>query len=141
MSKSRGNYISLADDAETVRVKVMGMYTDPTRIHATDPGHVEGNPVFEYHDAFNPDMAQVEDFKTRYRAGQVGDVEVKKALVEALNAFLDPIRERRTHYEQHSGLVEEALLSGTRRARETAAETMAMVRDAMRVNSYTSSWA
>ncbi len=141
MSKSRGNYISLADDAETVRQKVMGMYTDPTRIHATDPGHVEGNPVFEYHDAFNPDKAQVEDFKTRYRAGQVGDVEVKKALVEALNAFLDPIRERRAHYEQHSSLVEEALLSGTRRARETAAETMAMVRDAMRVNSYTSSWA
>jgi len=76
MSKSRGNNILLGDDVETVRKKVMSMFTDPTRLRATDPGHVEGNPVFEYHDAFNPDTAEVDDFKERYRAGKVGDVDV-----------------------------------------------------------------
>jgi len=140
MSKSQGNVIELRSDPETVRQRVMSMYTDPTRIHATDPGHVEGNPVFEYHDAFNTDTAQVADFKERYRAGRVGDVEVKKALVEALNAFLEPIRERRLYFEQHMDLVEDALMQGTRRARETAAETMAMTREAMRVSTYTKSW-
>ena len=80
MSKSYGNAINLSDDAETVRKKVMQMYTDPKRIRADIPGTVEGNPVFMYHDAFNPDTAEVEDLKTRYRAGKVGDVEVKKKL-------------------------------------------------------------
>jgi len=140
MSKSQGNVIELRSDSETVREKVMSMYTDPTRIHATDPGHVEGNPVFEYHDAFNPDTDQVADFKERYRAGRVGDVEVKKALADALVEFLRPIRERRTYYEQHMDLVEDALMRGTRRARETASETMEMVRSAMRVSTYTKSW-
>lgn len=140
MSKSKGNVIALADDRETVRRKVMSMYTDPTRLRATDPGHVEGNPVFEYHDAFNPDKAQVEDFKQRYREGKVGDVEVKKALAEALNRFLDPIRERRARYEADPKLVEEALMQGTRRARKIAAETMREVRAAMRIDSYTSRW-
>ena len=140
MSKSRGNTIALADDAETVRKKVMSMYTDPTRLRATDPGHVEGNPVFEYHDAFNPDTAQVDEFKERYRAGKVGDVDVKKALVAAMNNFLDPIREKRAYYEDNMGEVEDALMEGTRRARVTAAETMTAVRDAMRISSYTSTW-
>ncbi|MFW6195629.1 MAG: tryptophan--tRNA ligase [Chloroflexota bacterium] len=137
MSKSKGNVISLGDDAETVRKKVMSMYTDPTRIRATDPGHVEGNPVFEYHDAFNTDREQVEDFKERYVAGRVGDVEVKKALMEAMNGFLEPIREKRAYYESHADEVEEALLEGTRRAKVVAAETMQMTRDAMRISSYT----
>ena len=141
MSKSQGNVIELRSDPEAVRKKVMSMYTDPTRIHATDPGHVEGNPVFEYHDAFNPDTGQVADFKERYLAGRVGDVEVKTALAEALNRFLEPIRGRRTYYEQHMDLVEDALMQGTRRARETASETMEMVRSAMRVSTYTKSWA
>lgn len=140
MSKSAGNVIQLSDDAETVRKRVMSMYTDPTRLRATDPGHVEGNPVFEYHDCFNPDRDQVEDFKIRYRAGKVGDVEVKKALVVAMNNFLDPIRERRAAYEQKPKLVEEALMEGTRRARKVAADTMAQVRGAMRIDSYTSTW-
>ncbi len=137
MSKSIGNVILLSDDAETVRKRVMSMYTDPTRIHATDPGHVEGNPLFEYHDAFNTDRVQVEDFKQRYRAGKVGDVEVKKALVTAINEFLDPIRERRAMYEQEPRLVEDALMAGTQRAKKTAAETMAEVRSAMQIDSYT----
>ncbi len=81
MSKSLGNTIDLKDDAETVRKKVMSMYTDPTRLRATDPGHVEGNPVFMYHDAFNPDVAEVNDLKARYVKGAVGDVEVKQKLV------------------------------------------------------------
>jgi tryptophanyl-tRNA synthetase len=140
MSKSKGNVIALSDDAETVRRKVMAMYTDPTRLRATDPGHVEGNPLFEYHDAFNPDMAQVEDFKTRYREGKVGDVEVKRALVEAMNRFLEPIRSRRAEYAANPKLVEEALMTGTRRARAVAAETMREVRAAMRIDSYTSTW-
>jgi tryptophanyl-tRNA synthetase len=140
MSKSRGNTILLGDDAETVRKKVMSMFTDPTRLRATDPGHVEGNPVFEYHDAFNPDTAEVDDFKERYRAGKVGDVDVKKSLVIAMNNFLDPIREKRAYYEAHMNEVEEALMEGTRRARVTAAETMRSVRDAMKISSYTDSW-
>ncbi len=85
MSKSYGNAIDLSDDAETVRKKVMSMYTDPKRVRADVPGTVEGNPVFMYHDAFNPDADEVEDLKSRYRAGNVGDVEVKKKLAAALN--------------------------------------------------------
>ena len=140
MSKSAGNVINLRSDPEAVRKSVMSMYTDPTRIHATDPGHVEGNPLFEYHDAFNPDRDQVDDFKERYRAGRVGDVEVKKALAEALNAFLDPIRERRSDYERRMPDVEAALIDGTRRARALAAETMELVRGAMRISTYTETW-
>ena len=138
MSKSAGNVILLSDDAEEVHKRVMSMYTDPTRIHVTDPGHVEGNPVFEYHDAFNRDQEQVQDFKERYRAGRVGDVEVKEALAKAINDFLEPLRERRAMYEQKPELVDEALMHGTRRARGTAAETMDEVRSAMRIDTYTS---
>ena len=95
MSKSYGNTINLSDDAETVRKKVMQMYTDPKRVRADMPGTVEGNPVFIYHDAFNPDTAEVDDLKARYRAGKVGDVEVKTKLAKALNAHLEPMRARR----------------------------------------------
>lgn len=140
MSKTLGNVIELRSDVETVRQRVMSMFTDPTRIHATDPGHVEGNPLFEYHDAFNPDIAQVEEFKERYRTGRVGDVEVKKSLVIALNEFLEPIRDRRSYFEQHMNEVEDALIEGTRRARKIADKTMNMVRDAMQINTYTKSW-
>ncbi len=95
MSKSYGNAIDLADDAATVRTKVMSMYTDPARIRADIPGNVEGNPVFTYHDAFNPDTAEVDDLKARYRAGKVGDVEVKRKLIAALELTLEPMRQRR----------------------------------------------
>lgn len=131
MGKSLDNAIFLTDDAATVERKVMRMYTDPTRIHATDPGHVRGNPVFTYHDAFNSDKGEVEDLKRRYRRGRVGDVEVKQRLVRALNAFLDPIRERRASYAARPGLVDEILEAGTRRARREASETLRQARDAM----------
>ncbi|MDO9300997.1 MAG: tryptophan--tRNA ligase, partial [Anaerolineales bacterium] len=101
MSKSLGNAIYLSDDAKTVEEKVKGMYTDPKRLRATDPGTVEGNPVFIYHDAFNPSYAEVDDLKERYRKGQVGDVEVKEKLAEAINTFLEPIREKRAYYLAH----------------------------------------
>ena len=137
MSKSKGNVIMLGDDEKTVTKKVRGMFTDPNRIRADIPGKVEGNPLFQYHDAFNPDTNQVEDFKTRYREGNIGDVEVKMALAEAINNFLDPIREKRHYYEGNMNLVEDALMAGVARTRVIAAETMKMVRDAMRISSYT----
>ena len=104
MSKSLGNTIHLADDADTVKKRVMQMYTDPKRVRADIPGTVEGNPVFMYHDSFNPDTAEVEDLKARYRAGKVGDVEVKTKLARALNAHLEPIRSapgRRSRQPRH----------------------------------------
>jgi tryptophanyl-tRNA synthetase len=132
MSRSVGNTIDLFDDTETVRAKVMSMYTDPTRLRATDPGHVDGNPVFAYHDAFNPDTDEVADLKHRYVAGRVGDVEVKQRLAAALESFLDPIRQRRRDLlREHPTIVEDVLRSGTARARIEAAETMREVRSAM----------
>lgn len=131
MSKSLGNAIFLSDDARTVDDRVMQMYTDPTRIHPTDPGHVEGNPVFLYHDIFNQDKEEVEDLKRRYRAGKVGDVEVKRRLAAALNDFLDPIRERRAQFARQAGLVEEIVQNGSGVARREAEKTLAAVRKAM----------
>ncbi len=129
MSKSLNNAIFLADDPKTVETKVMRMYTDPKRVSADIPGTVEGNPVFAYHDAFNPDKAEVVDLQERYRKGKVGDVEVKRKLVLALNQFLTPIRERRAQFDRST--VEQLLVEGTRRARREAEETMRLVRDAM----------
>lgn len=131
MSKSLDNAIYLKDTPTVVNEKVLSMYTDPTRIRATDPGHVEGNPVFLYHDLFNPDLEEVADLKERYRRGAVGDVEVKQKLAAALNTFLDPIRERRARYASDMRLVRDALAVGTERARETAQATMALVREAL----------
>lgn len=131
MSKSLGNAIMLSDESEVVRQRVMQMYTDPNRLRATDPGTVEGNPVFIYHDAFNPDRAEVEDLKARYREGRVGDVEVKKKLFAALDSFLAPIRERRAEYAARPQIVDEILAAGNERTREVARATMARVRDAM----------
>jgi tryptophanyl-tRNA synthetase len=133
MSKSYGNTINLSDDAETVRKKVMQMYTDPKRVRADIPGTVEGNPVFLYHDAFNPDAAELEDLKTRYRAGKVGDVEVKTKLANALNAHLEPMRARRAGVLARPGAVREILREGSRKARAIAAETMERVRDAVKL--------
>ena len=133
MSKSVGNCIYLKDDEATVTDKVRRMFTDPTRIHATDPGHVEGNPVFIYHDAFNKDVDEVNELKDRYRAGTVGDVEVKRRLSRALNEFLEPIRERRAKYEANMDDVKDILRQGSNRARAVAKGTMQEVRDAMRL--------
>lgn len=131
MSKSLNNAIYLSDDAKTVEQKVRGMFTDPNRIRADIPGRVEGNPVFIYHDAFNPNTDEVNDLKERYAAGRVGDVEVKKKLAAAINAFLDPIRERRAEYERNPKIVEEILVAGSERARAESQETVRMMRDAM----------
>ena len=134
MSKSYGNTIDLSDDAETVRKKVMRMYTDPKRIRADIPGTVEGNPVFIYHDAFNPDTAEVEDLKTRYRAGKVGDVEVKQKLAQALNTLLEPMRERRAAVRSRPGRIREILFDGSSRARTIAQQKMKHVREAVRLS-------
>lgn len=131
MSKSLNNAIFLSDDAKTVEQKVRGMYTDPNRIRADIPGRVEGNPVFIYHDAFNPNLDEVNDLKDRYRQGNVGDVEVKRKLAAAINNFLDPIRERRAELERNPKIVEEVLLAGSDRARAEAQETIRMMREAM----------
>lgn len=131
MSKSLGNSIFLSDDEKTVTEKVRGMFTDPNRVRADIPGRVEGNPVFIYHDAFNPDVDEVNDLKERYLKGAVGDVEVKKKLAKAINNFLEPMRERRAKYEAQPGLVEDVLVAGTEKARAEAQKTMALVREAM----------
>ena len=133
MSKSVGNCIYLGDAPAMVRKRVMSMYTDPKRIHPTDPGTVEGNPVFTYHDVFNPDKAEIDELKARYRAGTVGDVEVKQRLFEALEAFLEPIRARRAEFAAHPGRVNEIIMEGTRQGRALAQATMAEVRTAMKI--------
>jgi len=131
MSKSLGNTINLSDDAKTVEKKVKGMFTDPNRVRADVPGTVEGNPVFIYHELFNPNTDEIEDFKKRYREGTVGDVEVKASLAEALNKFLQPFRERRKHFEEDKGYVEKIIYEGTQKMIEVSNETVKEVRSAM----------
>jgi tryptophanyl-tRNA synthetase len=133
MSKSYGNTIDLSDDAETVKKKIRAMYTDPKRVRADIPGTVEGNPVFIYHDAFNPDRAEVEDLKARYREGKVGDVEVKTKLAAAVNAMLDPIRDRRQAALARPGYIRDVLIEGSRKAQAVAQETMERVRRAVKL--------
>jgi tryptophanyl-tRNA synthetase len=133
MSKSLDNAIYLSDDADAVQKKVMRMYTDPTRLRVTDPGHVEGNPVFQYHDAFNDNKEEVEDLKDRYTKGKVGDVEVKRKLAAAVNRFLDPIRERRKQIEAQPERVREILNDGSARAQKEARETLRLAKDAMKL--------
>lgn len=129
MSKSVGNAIYLSDDKDTVTQKVMNMYTDPKRLRATDPGTVEGNPVFVYHDAFNPSKAEVDDLKERYRLGKVGDVEVKGKLAVAINNFLEPIREKRAYYLSHPLISNDVLAKGISRMQAEAKQTMELVRE------------
>ena len=134
MSKSLGNTIHLSDSAADVMKKVRSMYTDPKRVRADIPGTVEGNPVFIYHDAFNPNVDEVNDLKERYRTGKVGDVEVKTKLANALNAHLEPIRERRAALLSNPNTIRDILHAGSARARTVAVETMARVRDAMKLS-------
>jgi len=131
MSKSLNNAILLSDDAKSVEKKVRGMYTDPKRVSADVPGTVEGNPVFSYHDAFNGNRQEVDDLKERYRRGAVGDVEVKEKLAVALNAFLEPIRERRETFSGRSGYVDEVIYEGTLAMREEAQKTLVAAKKAM----------
>jgi tryptophanyl-tRNA synthetase len=133
MSKSYGNTIDLSDSAETVVKKVRQMYTDPKRVRADIPGTVEGNPVFVYHDTFNPNREEVEDLKARYRAGKVGDVEVKTKLAAAINARLEPIRAKRAEILAKPGHLREMLVAGSEKARRLAQETMDRVRGAVKL--------
>lgn len=136
MSKSLGNVINLSDDTQTVKKKVMAMFTDPKRVHGDEPGEVEGNPVFVYLDAFveHGDPKKIEDLKRRYREGTVKDVEVKEYLVEVLEKFLEPIRAVRAEFEKKPDLVETILKEGTVRARLEAQQTLEEVRRAMKIN-------
>ena len=143
MSKSLGNCIYLSDTAEEVRKKVMGMYTDPDHLRVEDPGKVEGNTVFTYLDAFSrpehfakylPEYASLDEMKDHYRRGGLGDVKVKRLLIAILNETLDPIRERRHAYEARIGEVYDILREGSIKARAVAAETLADVRRAMKID-------
>ena len=136
MSKSLNNAIFLADSQETVEQKVMNMYTDPSRVRATDPGNIEGNPLFIYLDAFGSkeQQSKIDDYKQRYQQGRVGDVEIKQYLVKILNDLLDPIRKKRAEYEQHPEIVEQILQKGTEKARSEAKKTIAEVKRAMKID-------
>ncbi len=134
MSKSLGNGIYLSDTAEEVTKKVMSMYTDPTRLKPTDPGHIEGNPVFVYHDAFNPNKDEVAELKSRYVAGTVGDVEVKQKLAMAINNLLDPMRDRRAALEASPEKVDEILRKGIEKGREVSGAVLKKVKQAMKID-------
>ena len=143
MSKSLGNCIYLSDDSATVWQKVKGMYTDPTHLNVSDPGHVEGNAVFTYLDAFAtdadfaefwPEFSCLDELKAAYTAGGIGDMKCKKLLNKVLNKMLDPIRARRHEFEQDIPEIYNILRKGTDAAREVAAQTMDEVRQAMRIN-------
>ena len=136
MSKSLNNAIFLGDGEKTIKEKVMSMYTDPKRIHATDPGTVEGNPVFIYHDAFNKNLAEVNDLKDRYRVGKVGDTEVKEKLFSVINEFLAPIREKRVYYENHLDEVRDVLSAGAKKTRGEAIKTLDEVRLKMKLSAF-----
>jgi tryptophanyl-tRNA synthetase len=132
MSKSLNNTILLSDDADAVRKKVMGMYTDPKRLRATDPGTVENNPLWIFHETFNPDRAWLDEHQAAYRAGKVGDVVIKQKLVEVLNTIIDPIRARRKQFESRPDDVLDTLRAGTRRANAVAEETLQLAKQAMK---------
>ena len=143
MSKSLGNCIFLSDDADTIKTKVMSMYTDATHIKVSDPGHVEGNPVFTYLDAFCrpeffpeflPDYANLDELKDHYKRGGLGDMKIKRFLNNVLQEVLRPIRERREYWEARKPEVVDILKAGTARAEAKAAETTARVRAAMKIN-------
>lgn len=134
MGKSLGNCIYLSDTSEEVTKKVMHMYTDPKRVHPTDPGNPEGNPVFIYHKAFNPNKNEVTSFEERYRKGAISDVEIKKRLAEVLNTMLEPIRTKRKYYEERPEETEKILKEGTEKAKKVAKKTMEKVRRALRID-------
>ena len=143
MSKSLGNCIYLSDDADTVWSKVKSMYTDPTHINVSDPGHVEGNAVFTYLDAFStdqdfadfwPEFQNLDELKAAYTHGGIGDMKCKKLLTNVINRMLDPIRQRRAEYEKDIPEIFNILKQGSESARETAAQTMDDVRRAMRID-------
>ena len=134
MSKSLNNGIYLADDADTVQKKIMSMYTGPNHIHVSDPGKVEGNVVFTYLDIFDPDKDQVAKLKEQYQHGGLGDVKIKRYLIDVMEAVLEPIRTRRAHYAEDMGAVAEMLQQGSAKANVVANQTLQEVRDAIGFN-------
>jgi tryptophanyl-tRNA synthetase len=132
MSKSLNNAIYLSDDADTISKKVMGMYTDPKRLHASDPGSTENNPLWIFHEAFNPDKAWVQEAEEKYRQGQLKDVDCKRKLIEILVALTQPMRERRKLYEKDSAMILSILKQGTERANELAEDTLMKAKKMMR---------
>ncbi len=136
MGKSSGNAISLTDSPDEVKKKVMGMFTDPARVHGNEPGDVKNNPVFVYLDAFTSEShkAQVISYKSKYEEGKVKDVEVKEFLVEVLEEFLQPLRERRKKFENQPELIDKILKEGTQKARAEAQKTLDLVRSAMKID-------
>ncbi|MBM6935200.1 tryptophan--tRNA ligase [Enterococcus cecorum] len=131
MSKSLNNGIYLADDADTIKKKVMSMYTDPNHIHVEDPGQVEGNMVFTYLDVFGKDKAYIEELKEHYRRGGLGDVKIKRYLIDVLEAELAPIRARRLEFAKDQQAVMEMLRQGSLQAEKVAAATLDDVKKAM----------
>lgn len=129
MSKSAGNCIYLSDDTETVRKKVMSMYTDPNHIKVSDPGNTKDNPVFIYLDAFMTNREKFEELKNHYEQGGLGDKVVKETLFEVLESVLTPIREKRKYYDEHPEIVENIVKEGTKKARIKASETLKRVRE------------
>ena len=134
MSKSAGNCIFLSDDTETVKRKVMSMYTDPNHIKITDPGNTKNNPVFMYLDALCTDRKKYEEMKEHYEKGGLGDIAVKTYLVEVIEEILTPIREKREYYLKHTDEVYEILRKGGIKAREKANETLNRVKTNMGIN-------
>ena len=134
MSKSLGNAIYLADDADTLKKKVMSMYTDPNHIHVEDPGQVEGNVVFTYLDIFAKDKEKVQELKDHYRQGGLGDVKLKRYLLDVLDAELAPIRARREEFAKDPAAVYAMLKAGSDAANQVAAKTLDEVKDAMGIN-------
>lgn len=134
MSKSLGNAIYLSDEPDVIKKKVMGMFTDPTHLRVEDPGHVEGNPVFIYLDAFCEDVNRVQELKEHYTRGGLGDVKVKKYLLEVLNEIIDPIRKKRNELEQDKEYVFNVLKDGTNKAREIASKTLEEVKEAIGID-------
>lgn len=137
MSKSLGNTIELKSGADRIKEMVMKMYTDPKKIHVSDPGHLEGNVVFSYLDAFDTDKAGLDDLKERYKKGKTGDVEAKKKLIAVLDGLLAPIRERRVKLESDKKTLREILRAGTDKARRRTGEVMERVRKALKVDYFT----
>ncbi|OGT69526.1 MAG: tryptophan--tRNA ligase [Gammaproteobacteria bacterium RIFCSPHIGHO2_12_FULL_45_9] len=132
MSKSLDNAIFLSDDSDTIAKKVRSMYTDPNRLRPTDKGTIENNPLWIFHETFNPDTAWVQEAEERYRQGAIGDVECKKRLIEVLVHIIEPIRQRRLQYENDKAQVMAILRGGTERAREVTGETLQLAKKAMK---------
>lgn len=134
MSKSLGNTITLSDTRDEITKKVMAMYTDPNHIHVADPGEVKGNVVFTYLDIFDTRTDEVEELKKQYRRGGLGDVVIKKRLIDVLDALISPIREKRAYYEAHPEIVDTIIKNGIKKTEKIAETNMALIREKMKIN-------